>query len=55
MVFLGLVALWGYIELKNQYLLLCVALSFSGANCGGFIRVIDTIKDDKKRKVEKII
>jgi hypothetical protein len=48
MVFLGLAALWGYIELKNQYLLLCVVLSFSGAICGGFVRVIDTIKNQKK-------
>jgi hypothetical protein len=48
MVGLGLVALWGYIEIDNQYLLLCVTLSFSGAICGTFIRVIDAIKNQKK-------
>lgn len=44
---LGLFALWGYIELNNKYLLLCMALSFSGAMCGAFIRVIDTIVNKK--------
>lgn len=44
MVLLGLTALWGYIKLDNQYFLLLVALSFSGAICGGFVRVIDIIK-----------
>lgn len=45
MVGLGLFALLGYIELNNKYLLLCMALSFSGAVCGSFIRVIDKIVD----------
>jgi len=45
MPLLGLLALWGYIEIDNRYLLLCVALSFSGAICGAFIRVIDAIKE----------
>ncbi len=47
MVLLGLAALWGYIELGNQYFLLLVALSFSGAVCGGFVQVIDTIKKNR--------
>ena len=41
---LGLLALWGYIEIGNKYLLLFMALSFSGAMCGAFVKVIDTIK-----------
>jgi hypothetical protein len=41
---LGLAALWGYIETNNKYLLLCIALSFGGALCGSFVRVIDRIK-----------
>lgn len=43
MVPLGLFALWGYIELDNKYLLLGVFLSFAGAMCGSFIRVVDAI------------
>jgi len=46
LVLLGLFALWGYIELGNKYLLLCMALSYSGALCGSFTRIIDAI--DKK-------
>ena len=45
MSFLGLFALWGYIELYNKYLILFVALSFLGATCGSFIRVIDAINN----------
>jgi hypothetical protein len=41
---LGLAALWDYIESDNEYLLLCMALSFAGAICGSFIKVIDEIK-----------
>lgn len=44
MVLLGLLALWGYIESDNEYILFGVVLSFSGAICGAFIRVIDAIK-----------
>ena len=44
MVLLGLLALWGFIEQDNKYLLLCVSLSFSGAMCGSFIRVVDAIR-----------
>ncbi len=47
MVLLGLFALWGYIESDNQYILLGIALSFLGALCGSFIRIINTIKMDK--------
>ena len=42
---LGLFALGGYIVSDNKYLLLFMALSFSGAMCGSFIRVIDAIKN----------
>jgi len=47
MVPLGLLALWGSIEQDNEYLLLCVLLSFSGAICGAFIRVVDAIRSKK--------
>ncbi|MBU0722445.1 hypothetical protein KKA93_03255 [Patescibacteria group bacterium] len=47
MVGLGLFALFGYIKFDNKYFLLCVALSFSGAICGAFIRVIDAIVNKK--------
>ena len=45
LVLLGLVALWGWIETDNRYILLGVAASFAGAVCGAFIRVIDAIKN----------
>lgn len=38
-VFLGLFALLGYAATLNPYLLICVALSFSGAMCGAFMRM----------------
>lgn len=41
---LGIFALWGYVE-GNKYLLLLAALSFSGAMCGAFNRVINAIKN----------
>ena len=44
LVVLGIVALWGYIETGNKYILLGVAASFAGAVCGSFIRVIDKIE-----------
>ena len=47
MVLLGLLALWGFIELDNKYILLGVYLSFSGAMCGAFIRAIDSIRSKK--------
>ncbi len=45
MVMLGMSALFGCIMLKQDLLLLCVALSFAGAVCGAFIRVLDAIRD----------
>lgn len=47
MVLLGLLALWGFIEQDNAYILLGVYLSFSGAMCGAFIRVVDAIRSRK--------
>jgi len=47
MVLLGLLALWGFIEQDNEYILLGVYLSFSGAMCGAFIRVVDAIRSKK--------
>ncbi|MDO9182649.1 MAG: hypothetical protein Q7U04_09585 [Bacteriovorax sp.] len=54
MVGLGFFALFGYIALDvfldnkyGKFLLLCVALSFCGAVCGSFIKVIDTINNKK--------
>ena len=44
LVMLGLLALWGFIEQDNEYILLGVYLSFSGAMCGAFIRVVDAIR-----------
>jgi len=43
-VLAGLFALYGYIMTDNRLLLICVALSFAGAVCGAFIRVIDAMK-----------
>lgn len=42
MVILGLAALAGTL-MASKYLLFFVVLSFAGAICGSFIRVIDTI------------
>jgi len=39
-VFLGLLALFGYIMTDLNFLLFFVALSFAGAVCGSFIKVI---------------
>ncbi len=44
LVFLGLGALFGSIMLQQNLLWLCVALSFAGAICGAFIRVLDAIR-----------
>jgi len=44
MVVLGFAALYGFIATGNRYLLICIALSFAGAICGSFIKVIDEIK-----------
>lgn len=45
LVALGLFALWGYLATDQAILALLCALSFSGAVCGAFIRVIDAIKN----------
>ena len=47
LVMLGMLALWGSIEQDNEYILLGVYLSFSGAMCGAFIRVIDAVRNRK--------
>lgn len=47
---LGLLALWGYIETDNGYMLLGVAASFAGAACGAFIRVIDAVRKRGREK-----
>jgi len=47
-VALALFALFGFIMTNNKFLLLFVALSFSGAVCGSFIRVIDEIRKTSK-------
>lgn len=46
MVLIGLLALWGYIETNNEYILLGVTLSFLGANCGAFARTLDAIRNN---------
>ena len=43
-VFLGLFALFGYIMTNLKFLIFFVVLSFVGAICGSFIRVIDLLK-----------
>jgi hypothetical protein len=50
MVFLGLFALIGYLITTYSFLLFFVALSFSGAVCGAFIKVIDTVKNSNGTK-----
>jgi hypothetical protein len=47
LVVVGFLALWGYISTSNPYLLLGITASFSGAVCGSFILVVDTIKDKR--------
>jgi hypothetical protein len=37
LVFLSVLALWGWIETDNKYLILCSVLSFYGALCFAFI------------------
>ena len=41
---MGLLALSGVLFMDNKYLIFFVVLSFAGAVCGSFIKVIDTIK-----------
>ncbi len=45
LVALGLFALWGFLAAGQVILALLCALSFSGAVCGAFIRVIDAIRN----------
>ncbi len=45
-VLLGLFALYGYLEINNKYLILFSILSFSGAICGAFSRVMYAIKEN---------
>lgn len=46
-VLLGLAALLGYIETGNKYLVFFTALSFAGAFCGSFIKLLDAINKKK--------
>jgi len=47
LVILGLFSLWGWIELQNNYLLLGISLSFLGAICGAFIKVVDEVRQKR--------
>ena len=49
-VILGLFALWGYLARHSDVLLFLSVLSFAGAICGAFGRVIDTINNHNSRK-----
>jgi hypothetical protein len=42
--FLGFAAIYGYLRTDISIIAVCIGLSFSGAVCGSFIRVIDAIK-----------
>ena len=50
LVLLGLVALWGVIATGEPYILLGVVLSFAGALCGAFIRVLDAVRGSKEQR-----
>jgi hypothetical protein len=47
LVLLAFLSLWGFIMTSNPYILFGVMASLSGAVCGSFILVVDTIKDKK--------
>ena len=47
LVFLGFFALLGYLLSNENYLIFFVTLSFAGAICGSFIRVIDALLTSK--------
>jgi Na+/H+ antiporter NhaC len=47
LVLLGFLALAGLLFTSVSWFILFVALSFTGAICGAFIKVIDTIKEKK--------
>jgi hypothetical protein len=44
---LGLLSTFGYIMTSDKLLIFFIALSFSGAVCGSFILVIDTVNKGK--------
>lgn len=44
LVFLGLFALFGYLQPDGRYLLFFAVLSFSGAVCGALIRILDALR-----------
>jgi Ca2+/H+ antiporter len=41
LAFLGLFALWGFLATDSKPLIFFMALSFCGASCAAFVRVID--------------
>jgi hypothetical protein len=41
---LGCAAIYGYLQTDSAGIAVCIGLSFSGAVCGSFIRVIDAVK-----------
>lgn len=45
-VLLGLFALFGYLIKDTKFLLFFTVLSFAGAICGSFIRVINAINNN---------
>ena len=47
MVFLGLLALAGYLVVDKKFLVFFTVLSFAGAICSSLIRVIDAIKNQR--------
>jgi len=49
-VVLGLFALLGYLVDDNDLLIFFCVLSFAGAICGSFIKVVDTINKHNQRK-----
>ena len=51
LVIVGLFSLWGYIQTKNEYILMGTYLSVVGAICGSFIKIVDLIKG--KNNIDK--
>lgn len=47
LVVLGLLSLFGIVFASLNVLIIPAVLSFAGAICGAFIKVIDTIKEKK--------
>ncbi len=43
----GLVAIFGFVQTGNPIIAVCIGLSFSGAVCGAFVRVIDASKNNR--------